>query len=164
MKANLDKFQGILFGHTETETEISLGDTNMIKSSDNIDLLGLIIDSKLNFSKHIQTTTQKASLKLIAIQRPSKWLDPEIRLDYGQSFVLSKFSYCPLVWHFYSRHDVLIMENVQKRLLRNVCESSYDELLLKSKLATLEVQRYRFIATEAYKAVNKLTPIYRRTL
>ncbi len=50
------------------------------------------------------------------------------------------------------------MENVQKRLLRNVYEdyeSLYDELLLKSKLATLEVQIYRFIATEVYKAVNK---------
>ncbi len=32
MKANLEKFQGILFRHTETETEISLGDTNIIKS------------------------------------------------------------------------------------------------------------------------------------
>ncbi len=97
MKANPDKFQGILFGHTETETEISLGDTNIIKSSENVDLLGLIIDSKLNFSKHIQTTTQKASLKLIALRRLSKRLDPEVRLDYGQTFVLSKFSYCPLV-------------------------------------------------------------------
>ncbi len=38
MKANLVKFQGILFWHTETETEISLGDTNIIKSSDNVDL------------------------------------------------------------------------------------------------------------------------------
>ncbi len=66
MKANPDKFQDILFKHTEKETEISLGDTNVIKSSNNVDLLGLIIDSKLNFSKHIQTTTQKASLKLIA--------------------------------------------------------------------------------------------------
>ncbi len=59
MKANPDKFQGIQFGHTETETEINLGDTNIIKSSDNVDLLGLILDSKLNFSKHIQTTTQR---------------------------------------------------------------------------------------------------------
>ncbi len=66
-----------------------------------------------------------------------------------------------------NRHDVLIMENVQKRLLRNVYEdyeSSYDELLLKSKLATLEVQRYSFIATEVYKTVNKLTPIYIKEL
>ncbi len=39
-------------------------------------------------------------------------------------------------------------------------ESLYDELLLKSKLATLEIQRYRFIATEVYKAVNNLSPIY----
>ncbi len=66
-ESNLVKFQGILFGHTATETEISLGDTNIIKSSDNADLLGLIIDSKLSFSKHILTTTQKASLKLIAL-------------------------------------------------------------------------------------------------
>ncbi len=48
MKANPDKFQDILFGHTETETEISLGNTNIIKSSENVDLL-LIINSKLNF-------------------------------------------------------------------------------------------------------------------
>ncbi len=33
IKVNPDKFQGILFGHTETEAEISLGDTNIIKSS-----------------------------------------------------------------------------------------------------------------------------------
>ncbi len=82
MKDYLDKFQSILFGHTEMETEISLGDTNIIKPSDNIDPLGLIIDSKLNFSKHIQTTTQQASLKLIALWRLSKWLDLEVRLDY----------------------------------------------------------------------------------
>ncbi len=68
-----------------------------------------------------------------------------------------------MVRHFCSHHDVLIMENVQKRLLRNFYEdyeSSYDELLLKNKLATLEVQRYRFIATEVYEAVIKRTPIY----
>ncbi len=46
MKANLDKLQGIRFGHTETETEINFGDTNIIKSSDNVNLLGLLIDSK----------------------------------------------------------------------------------------------------------------------
>ncbi len=66
---------------------------------------------------------------------PGLWLDPEVRLDYGQTFVLSKSSYCPLVWHFCSHHDVLIMENVQRRLLTNVYEdyeSSYDELLLKA--------------------------------
>ncbi len=67
MKANPDKFQGILFRHTERETAISLGDTNIIKSSDNVDVLGLIIDSKLNFSKLFQITTQKASLKLIEL-------------------------------------------------------------------------------------------------
>ncbi len=39
-------------------------------------------------------------------------------------------------------------------------KSSYDELFFKSKSATLEVQRYRFIVTEDYKAVNKLSPIY----
>ncbi len=40
---------------------------DVIKSSENVDLLVLIIDSKLTFSKHIQTTTQKASLKLITL-------------------------------------------------------------------------------------------------
>ncbi len=65
MKASADK---LLFWHTKIETEISLRHINIIKPSDDAHLLGLIIiDSKLNFNKHLQTTTQKASLKSIAL-------------------------------------------------------------------------------------------------
>ncbi len=49
-------------------------------------------------------------------------------------------------------------------IIKSCIISSYDELLLKSMLATLEVQRYRFIATEVYQAVNKLSPIYIKEL
>ncbi len=123
--------------------------------------VGLTIDSKLNYSKYIQTTTHNASLKLNALWWLSKWLDPEVRLDYGQIFVLGKFSYCP--WSgtsVVSYHDniMLNMANVQKQLLWNVYEyyeSCYGELFLKSKLSILEMQRYWLIATEGYKAVNK---------
>ncbi len=42
-------------------------------------------------------------------------------------------------------HTVINMINIAQQIKR---------------LATLEVQRYRFIATEVYKPVNKLSPIY----
>ncbi len=43
-------------------------------------------------------------------------------------------------------------------------ESPYDELLLKSKLSTLELQRRQFITTEVSKAISKLSSIYTREL
>ncbi len=145
------------------EAEIRPGGTTIIKASVNVDLLGLTIDSKLNLSKYIQTTTHKAALKLNLLWRLSKWVELEVRLYYCQTFVLSKFSYCPLVWYFYSRHDVLSMETVQKWLLRNVYEDyvlPYNELFLKSKLSTWELQIYWFLTTEDFKTVNKLSLIY----
>ncbi len=104
MKANPDKFQGILFGHSEVDTEISLWDTSIIKPSDDVDLFGLTIDSKLNLSKNIKTTTHKASLKLMRLRCLSKWLDPDVRLDYGCTFVQKR-----LLRNIYEEYEISMM-------------------------------------------------------
>ncbi len=91
MKANPDKFECILHSKTpDPEFCISLGDT-VIKTSDTVDLLGIVIDDKLTFHEHVKKMTSNAALNLNALRRQSKWLDPEIRLDYGRIFVLNSF-------------------------------------------------------------------------
>ncbi len=102
MKANPEKFQCILHSKTcDPEFCILLGDT-VIELSDTEDLLGIVIDDKLTFHQHVKKITNNAALKLNALQRLLKWLDPEVRLDYGRTFVLSSFQYCPLIWYFCS--------------------------------------------------------------
>ncbi len=46
--------------------------------------------------------------------------------------------------------------------LRSYCpnESSYEELLSKCGVSTLEIQRARTLAIEAYKSIHQMTPIY----
>ena len=59
------------------------------------------------------------------------------------------------------------IENLQKRALRllyNDYEISYEELLLKSDKATMNVNRLRIMCTEIYKTINNLNPDFMRDL
>ena len=64
---------------------------------------GIQIDNKLNFENHIKSLYSKASQKLEALQRFSNLLDAQKKHFLFNSIIKSQFSYCPLVWMFYSR-------------------------------------------------------------
>ncbi len=49
----------------------------------------MIIDDKLSFGQHVKKIIHKAALKLNALRRQSKWLDQDVRLEYGRTFVLN---------------------------------------------------------------------------
>ena len=79
------------------------------------------------------------------------------------TFIMSNFSYCPLVWHSYGEVNTKKIEKFQERALRFIYQdynSSYDTLLGKSKLPSLKVRRLRAIALEAFKILNNQTPVY----
>ena len=55
------------------------------------------------------------------------------------------------------------IEKIQARALRfvhNDCESSYDDLLIKSETVTMEVKRMRSLCIAIYKTLNNLNPQY----
>ncbi len=90
---------------------ISLGETYIIPS-DIVNLLGLIIDDRLSFGHHVKKIIHKANLKLTALRHQSKWLDQDIRLEYG------------------SQSGVLALAWIQKCMLRVVLEDyelSYED-------------------------------------
>ncbi len=67
MKVNPNKFQCILHSKTpDPEFCISLGDT-VIEPLDTVDLLGIVIDDKLTFHKHVKKMTTNTALKLNAL-------------------------------------------------------------------------------------------------
>ncbi len=123
-----------------------------------MDILGIVIEDKLTFHQYVKKMTTNADLKLNALRRHSKWLDPDVRLDYGRIFVLSSFQYCPLVWYFCSRADMLAVEVYEDN------DSPYDDLLAKCHMSTQEYQRFRTLTTEVYKAVNGMSPNYTQEL
>ena len=58
MKANIDKFQFIIIGNTGSDT-LQIGDIT-IKSVSSVTLIGITIDSKLNFKEYINNIIKKA--------------------------------------------------------------------------------------------------------
>ena len=80
---------------------------------------------------------------------------------------VANFNYCPLVWMFLRASSLKKIQNLQKRALRflyNDYEISYEELLLKSDRATMNVNRLRVLCTEIYKTINNLNHNFLRDL
>ena len=73
-----------------------------IDSENSVKLLGIEIDNRLSFEKHISTLCNKASNQLNAIGRIQKFMGFKEKEVLLNSFVYSNFNYWPLVWHFCS--------------------------------------------------------------
>ena len=76
MKLNEEKCHLLVFGEKDTKVSIKAG-SSVSKESDEEKLLGVIIDRKLNFEKHLYTVCNKASQKLHALARASMYMPKE---------------------------------------------------------------------------------------
>ena len=77
-----------------------LGST--IKSSPSEELLGITIDSKLTFHKHITLLCSKVNQKRSALARISKYMTVDKRKVLLNSLVTAQFNYSPLIWMCHS--------------------------------------------------------------
>ena len=74
MKLNEDKCKFMVFGQrTNEELSINIGSC-AVNNSKEEKLLGVFIDTNLNFEKHISNICQKAGNKLVALSRMSAYL------------------------------------------------------------------------------------------
>ena len=102
-----------------------------------------------------------ASKQLNALVRLKDYLGFKEKKVLVESFILSNFNYCPLIWSISSRKSLNKIESLQKRALRFVLNdyySSYEELLTKIGKITIEVRNCRILCVEIFKTLNKLTP------
>ena len=100
MMVNPNKFQAILFNKsksTHVKATMNIGDEK-IESLSAVKFLGIEVEDKLNFNNHINTICRSAANQLNALIRLRPLLGIEDRKAHIQNFVLSNFSYCPLVW------------------------------------------------------------------
>ena len=132
-----------------------------------VKLLGIEIDDKLNFNNYINTICRSAANQLNALIMLRRFLGIEERKALIQSFVLSNFNYCPLVWMLSSVKSLNEIENLQKRALRFMLsgyESSYDKLLRLSGSCAINVRLKRYLCVEIYKTLNDLNPSFIREI
>lgn len=166
MEANPGKFQAIIFNMVPDTSCLDLGDAT-IPWDQCVKLLGVNIDSGLNFSLHIKEICRKAAAQLNVLQRLSHLLDLPARMLIFRCFILSHFNYCSLVWHFCGLTNCAKLERLQYRALKFVYRdfsSSYEALLDKAKLPTLELSRKRGIVLEVFKSLNNLSPSFMKEM
>ena len=161
MTVNPDKFQAILLGKRKsnhTNQRFVVNNQN-IKVVSSVELLCIQTDDKLNFNLHISNICRSPANQLNALIRLKQFLAfKEKRIN---SYFMVNFNYCPLVWMFSSTSSLKKIENLQKRALRflyNDYDISYEELLLKSDRATINVNRLRILCTEMYKNIITIKP------
>ena len=77
------------------------------------------------------------------------------------SFILSKFGYCPLVWMFHSRELNTRINKIHHRSLRIVYQdtlSSFEELLLRDQSFTIHERNIQTLGIELYKVAWGISP------
>ena len=78
------------------------------------------------------------------------------------SFILSNFSYCPLVWHFSNSKSKIKIEQIQKRALKFLDHNPVEPI--GPVFSSMEIKRLRTLAIEIYKTINCLNPVYMKDL
>ena len=161
MVANPDKFQFMILGNKpKTNVTIKIKDIEL-KSVDKVKLLGVYIDSNLNFSAHIKSCAKTANNRTNALIRIRKYIDTKTAKLYANAFILPAFSYCPLIWMFCNKNLNGKIDKAHKRCLKavyNLHHRTFKELLYIDKSSNLHTKNLKSLMTEIYKVINNLAP------
>ena len=104
---------------------------------------------------------KKASKKVGVLVRLRNMIPREAKLQLYKSAILPNLTYCHIVRHFCKASDARKLERVQERALRAVYNdrnATYEELLEKGRLSSLENRRLQDILILMYKVKNSLAP------
>ena len=124
--ANKDKFQAMFLASKAKNTqEVQIViDNEEIECTSSLNLLGVLIDNKLNFSEHIQQVCQKANCKTGVLSRMKNLVPERTKLHLFKAVILPKLNYCSLVWLFLRASDQRKLERIQEKGLRAVFKDS----------------------------------------
>ena len=119
MMANPGKFQFMILSKNTINKSLAT-DNKVIESSKSVKLLRLTIHNKLDFGIHINNICKVASAKIKGLRMIRNRLNLSQAKILHNSFILSQFNYCCLVWIFYSKTLQNKINQIQKRALRIV--------------------------------------------
>ena len=90
-------------------------DNQTIKSVLSVELLGIHLDDTLNFNLHISNICRSAANQLNALIRLKIYLNFNEKRLLINSYIISNFNYCLLVWIFFTAKCPNKIESLQKR-------------------------------------------------
>ena len=167
MKSNSDKCHMIVAENEhrsayKSNTFIYLEkEKKLLQNEECVKLLGIWIDDKITFEKHVKTLLQKGNQKLHALMRVANYMDEDKLRVLMKTFIESQFNYCPLVWMFHNRHINNRINKLHERALRVVYKSqnlTFEQLLEKDKSFTIHERNLQKLALLMFKVKHNLCP------
>ena len=156
MKANSDKCHLI----TSQQSCVSLKIENInIENSTCEKLPDVKAGNKLNFNEHLDGIIKKASCNFSALSRIFPLMNLTRRPFLMNTFFISQFIYCPLIW---MRHVNNKISKLHKRCLRivyNDNKSAFKELSETDKFVPIYLQNLQVLATEMFKVYRNISPL-----
>ena len=119
---NLKKTCYMLFGVRNTADNtpnIHIADT-LLERKREARFLGVIMDDKLTWSKHIAAVRSKMMRYVGIMYKIKRRLSIQIRLQIYQSFVQSHLNFCSIVWGFAAKNHIESLFSRQKQGIRAV--------------------------------------------
>ena len=161
MVANPGKFQ-MLLGSKIDNSQITFAIENkQRKCKKEVKLLGITIDDKLTFTRHVANICSLANNRLRSLTRIRRFLSMEETKYLSEAYFMSAFKYCPLIWMFCNKTSNNQINKIHKRTLRLVFEMedvNFEDLLLKDNSRSAHENNIHTLLIEIYKSINNLSP------
>ena len=160
LKANARKFQFMILNQKHHRRWRMVINSITVKERNEVISLGITIDNKLVFKKHIESLCRTAQYKLHALTRIREYLTLDKAILLGNMVINSQFNYAPLIWMFCRKTLYHKIEKIHHRTLKVIYqpEESYVNLLLKSSSVSEHQRHLRFLITEIYKSTTQINP------
>ena len=103
--------------------------------------VGVVIDDKLSFEKHIIEKVNKANSILGIMSRSFEYLDQRTFKMMYVGLIRPHIEYASSVWKPYKKKDITMLENIQKatRLIPGLSTLTYEERLKKNEFTNLSM-------------------------
>ena len=161
MAANPDKFQVIFMG-LEKGQKLSLEINGIsIRTTEEVNLLEITIDSKLQFQNHVEAICKTANQKVKAFSRIAGYLQKHKAYVLYKTFIRSSFNYFPLIWMFCGKTASNRIHQLHKRALRvlqNDYTATFEDLLEKLEEVTVHCSNLQKLMIEIYECTNHIGP------
>ena len=119
MIVNPDKFQSMIISSKKDQSKSVLNINGVeLTMESTVILLGIEIDNKLNFEKHISNICKKASNQLNVICRLETFMGHKEKEAIINTFVHSDFNYGCLIWHLISKKSQNKVEKIHEKSLK----------------------------------------------
>ena len=160
MHFNADKCKVLHIGKRNPMLNYCLND-EVMSSVENEKDLGVMFNSKFNFTDHIKSCVAKAKSRTAWLFRNFVSREQDTIIHLYKSMIRPHLEYCPQVWSPLSKHGnwsfIMSLESVQRWVtssIQGMDNLTYRQRLEKLNLTTLHERRMRGDLIEVFKSLN----------